>query len=216
VDFATRRRILDRFQLLDQDPATVWADQARGLLASLEDGGAKLFVTWRALNCRLRHPDLFLDGDYLPLAAEGPLAGHLCAFARRWGGELAVAVAPRLFKTLQQEGGGEVGAAWRGNRVEVPAAGDYVNVLTGESHGAEPDGTRYWLSLEPVLGSFPVALLLLRGGNPGPKPRTQTLLLWSPPWNLPKPTFPSWSGTAPCRPSPPACGPRTCASSGTG
>jgi len=170
VDFATRRRILDRFQLLDQDPATVWADQARGLLASLEDGGAKLFVTWRALNCRLRHPDLFLDGDYLPLAAEGPLAGHLCAFARRWGGELAVAVAPRLFKTLQQEGGGEVGAAWRGNRVEVPAAGDYVNVLTGESHGAEPDGTRYWLSLEPVLGSFPVALLLLRGGNPGPKP----------------------------------------------
>jgi (1->4)-alpha-D-glucan 1-alpha-D-glucosylmutase len=164
VDFALRRRILDGLRVPGADPEAD-LEQARSLLAGLEDGRAKCFVTWRALNCRRDHPDLFRDGDYLPLHAEGPRADHVCAFARRREGELAVVVAPRLFRKLQ-EGGGEAGAAWQGNRLEVPAAGDYCNALTGECHAAGEEQGRFWLPLEGVLGHFPVALLMIRRLKP--------------------------------------------------
>jgi (1->4)-alpha-D-glucan 1-alpha-D-glucosylmutase len=168
VDFALRRRILDGLRVPGADPsADPGADleQARSLLAGLEDGRAKCFVTWRALNCRREHPDLFRDGDYVPLHADGPRADHICAFARRRKEELAVVVAPRLFKKLQ-ECGGEAGAVWQGNRLEVPAPGDYCNALTGECHAAEEDQGRFWLPLAAVLGHFPVALLMIRRLKP--------------------------------------------------
>jgi (1->4)-alpha-D-glucan 1-alpha-D-glucosylmutase len=165
VDFELRRRVLDGLRVLDQDPAAT-LDLARSLLASLEDGRAKCFVTWRALNCRREHPDLFRDGDYLPLRVDGARENHICAFARRREGDLAVVVAPRLFKTLQLECGGEVGAVWQGNRLEVPAAGDYRNVLTGECHAAELEQGRFWLPLEGILAHFPVALLMMRSLKP--------------------------------------------------
>jgi (1->4)-alpha-D-glucan 1-alpha-D-glucosylmutase len=161
VDFQLRRRILEGLRAPDADPPAN-LDHARSLLAGLEDGRAKCFVTWRALNCRREHPDLFRDGDYLPLHADGARAGHICAFARRLKDELAVAVAPRLFKTLEPEGGN----LWQGHRLEVPAAGDYCNVLTGECHAAQREKTRCWLPLAEVLAHFPVALLLMRNPKP--------------------------------------------------
>lgn len=159
VDYQARRQVLDGLGALDEDPAAT-LDRAQSLLASLEDGRAKCFVTWRALNCRREHPDLFRDGDYLPLHAEGARAGQVCAFARRRAEEVAVVVAPRLFGKLLAQGGA-VGSAWQG-RLEVPAPGEYRNVLTGERHVAERDGSRCWLTLAGVLGHFPVALLLAR------------------------------------------------------
>ena len=161
VDFQLRRSILEGLRAPDADLAAN-LDQARSLLAGLEDGRAKCFVTWRALTCRREHPDLFRDGDYLPLHADGARAGHICAFARRLKDELAVVVAPRLFKTLEPEGG----AVWQGHRLEVPAAGDYCNVLTGECHAAQREETRFWLPLAEVLAHFPVALLLMRSPKP--------------------------------------------------
>ncbi|CDQ09948.1 protein of unknown function [Acidithiobacillus ferrivorans] len=44
---------------------------ARDLLGHLEDGCAKLFVTWRAMDARRRFPEVFAGGAYLPLAANG-------------------------------------------------------------------------------------------------------------------------------------------------
>ena len=48
------------------------------------DPRLKLFVTWRVLQFRRQHADLFQLGDYIPLDVEGAKAKHLCAFARRW------------------------------------------------------------------------------------------------------------------------------------
>ena len=123
VDYQLRQRVLDG---LGGPQAPL--DLVQSLLAGLEDGRAKCFVTWRALNCRREHPDLFQDGDYLPLHPEGARAEHICAFARRHGDELAVVVAPRLFRKLLDHGGA-VGTVWQGNRLEVPAAGEYLQRL---------------------------------------------------------------------------------------
>jgi (1->4)-alpha-D-glucan 1-alpha-D-glucosylmutase len=160
VDYPVRRQVLEGLGALNQAPLEL----AQALLANLEDGRAKCFVTWRVLNCRREHPDLFRDGDYLPLHAEGPRAEHICAFARRRAGELALVVAPRLFGKLLAKGGA-VGDGWLG-RLEVPVPGEYCNILTGECHAAEREGSRCWLPLAAVLGHFPVALLLARSQNP--------------------------------------------------
>jgi len=119
-----------------------------------------LFVTWRALDCRRRHPELFRDGDYLPLRAEGARAGHICAFARRYHGQMAVTVAPRLFQKLRMECGGELGSIWQADRLEVPGRGSYVDALTGAAHTAQRANGKFWLPLAAVLAHFPVALLI--------------------------------------------------------
>ncbi|MHB8115754.1 MAG: hypothetical protein ACYDCW_14195 [Acidithiobacillus ferrivorans] len=59
---------------------------ARDLLDHLEDGCAKLFVTWRALDARRRFPEVFAGGAYLPLAANGARADHVVACARQANG----------------------------------------------------------------------------------------------------------------------------------
>ena len=71
-----------------------------------------------------------------------------------------VTVAPRLFvgfadgkDTLPL---GE--RLWRDTRIELPAAGAYVNVFTGERLHAE-EGEKPALALSAVLADFPVALL---------------------------------------------------------
>ena len=155
VDYPLRQRLLDELRAQAPGP-----DLARALLAGLEDGRAKLFVTWRALDCRRRHPELFRDGDYLPLRAEGARAGHICAFARRYHGQLAVTVAPRLFQKLRMECGGELGSIWQADRLEVPGRGSYVDALTGAAHTAQRANGKFWLPLAAVLAHFPVALLI--------------------------------------------------------
>ena len=90
----------------------------RQLLAALGAGAAaagldaeKLLVTSAALRLRRQHPDWF-TGDYQPLAAEGPAAGHAVAFAR--GGQ-AVTVATRLPAGLRGRGG------WDGTVLTLPS-----------------------------------------------------------------------------------------------
>src|SRR5262249_50327360 len=61
----------------------------------------KLLVAWRALRLRRARPEWFA-GDYEPLAAAGPAAGHALAFRR--GGQ-ALTVVTRLPVGLRRHGG---------------------------------------------------------------------------------------------------------------
>jgi len=169
VDFERRAAALNDLSARAGRPGAQLAGFARSLLDSMADGRAKLYVTWRALNCRREHAELFRAGDYLPLAAEGKRAEHVCAFARQRGGALAVAVAPRLFARLMEGIEGEpLGGVWAETRVEVPEAGrDYFNVFTGETLRAEGEGGRAWLGLERALAKFPVALFTASGTGAG-------------------------------------------------
>ncbi|MGH8228334.1 MAG: malto-oligosyltrehalose synthase, partial [Steroidobacteraceae bacterium] len=164
VDYELRRRRLAELEGLRSLPRSELAGHARGLAESLADGRAKLFVIWRALQCRRAAEDLYTHGEYLPLAASGARAAHLCAFARRRGTEVAITIAPRLYLTLARECAGvPLGEpAWGDTHIELPEelpTGMLDSVFDGARVRAQECGARRVLLAKEVLASFPVALL---------------------------------------------------------
>jgi (1->4)-alpha-D-glucan 1-alpha-D-glucosylmutase len=108
----------------------------------MEEGTPKLWVMTRTLELRRRRPDLFdRRAAYRPLAASGPRADHVVAFARSDG---VVAVVPRLTAGR--------GAAWGATRLPLPT-GRWSSLLGGEE---QFEGR---VRLGDILGRFPVALL---------------------------------------------------------
>ncbi|HEX4498841.1 MAG TPA: malto-oligosyltrehalose synthase, partial [Thermoanaerobaculia bacterium] len=133
VDYDLRRRLLAELK----EGMTPEA-----ILARMDDGLPKLWLTHRALQLRRRLPEAFdARGSYEPLQVSGPRADHAIAFAR--GGEVAVVV-PRLPLRL--------GGDWEDTTVALPP-GSWRDELTGEevAGGERP--------VAELLARFPVALL---------------------------------------------------------
>jgi (1->4)-alpha-D-glucan 1-alpha-D-glucosylmutase len=147
VDFARRRALLadlDADRLSLRDPA-----EAGGI--SLD--AAKLLVTARTLRLRRARPEWF-SGGYTPLAAAGPAAAHVLAFARGGtvGGGPAVTVATRLPVGLRARGG------WPDTVLPLPGWGrGWVDVLTGAVFRGEH------VPLGELMRALPVALLVPEG-----------------------------------------------------
>lgn len=109
------------------------------LHAQAADGRIKQLVTWRLLHLRRQHRALFRNGNYVPLAVEGPAGDHALAFARLHEREAILVVTTRLLWTLcRGEEEACTPALWRGTRVACGAEGAGVrrfrrwrNWLTG-------------------------------------------------------------------------------------
>ncbi len=162
VDFALREALLETLApaLEGCETPAQGSARARGLLEHWEDGRIKLWVTASGLRLRRDRRALFLDGDYVPLEAHGERAGHVLAFARVFGTEVVLVVAPRLTAHVA-DGAWPVGpAVWGDTRLRLP--GDLVvrafeDALTGSVlHPAHADGS---LALAEILRECPVALL---------------------------------------------------------
>jgi (1->4)-alpha-D-glucan 1-alpha-D-glucosylmutase len=151
VDWAGRRSALAEVSGIAGHP-----DRVEALARSWEDGRIKLHVLATGLRLRRERPELSSDGDYLPLAVEGPRAEHVVAFARRAGTSRTVAVVPRL--TLRFAGE-ELWArdGWDGTSVVLPddAPGPWTHAHTGVESAAT-DGR---LDVADLFARFPVALL---------------------------------------------------------
>jgi len=160
VDFQRRVRLLEELQKEEADkgaPALV-----PELLEGWEDGRLKLYLSWKALHFRRAHPELFLQGDYLPLYAAGRNRESVCAFARRRGNEWALLAAPRLVTRLVAVGEFPLGKkVWGGGVLPLPrgAPARWRNVLTGETVAAVFLRGKKSLPLARVFERFPVALL---------------------------------------------------------
>jgi hypothetical protein len=103
VDYGQRTR------LLEEVSAALARDRAGTAAAMLEgwhDGRLKLALTATLLAHRREHPALYAEGAYEPVAASGPKADHLCAFARGHGEDALLVVAARFPARLEAEPAG--------------------------------------------------------------------------------------------------------------
>jgi len=164
VDYEQRRRAFSDLKTQVEQAGKDLAGLAAKLLESAEDGRVKLFLTYRTLNFRRQHSDLFSKGDYVPLEVAGEHQEHVCAFLRTFGEHQFVVAVPRLVVGLT--GGVEqvpLGQrAWSNTCIFIPTEYpkiDFENVLTGETLSGEERSGRIGLPASEVFGSFPVSLL---------------------------------------------------------
>ena len=162
VDYAMRRESLSAIRALDTKRGA--AGCAAELLGHLEDGRIKLYLTWKTLAFRRDHEPAFRDGDYLPLKLHGQRADHVCAFARQWGGDVFIVMAPRLLAGLMgEEQALPVGQhAWGDTWAELPPdcfQGQWLNALNGQAVETGMFDGSSGLALAQVFASFPYALL---------------------------------------------------------
>jgi (1->4)-alpha-D-glucan 1-alpha-D-glucosylmutase len=163
VDYAAQRRLLEAMPTGEPQAAF-----ARALADDLTDPRCKLFLHVRSLQLRARDPELFERGEYLPLKVTGRGTPHLCAFARRLEGRLAVVMAPRLYLKLMAAGSAAGGPrpplgaeVWADTAVQLPFGLEAP--LRGVLDGAEVAPTEGHeqpeISAAAALQAFPVALL---------------------------------------------------------
>jgi (1->4)-alpha-D-glucan 1-alpha-D-glucosylmutase len=141
VDYKRRQAMLDDLRRRESEDRIALV---RELAADPQREEMKLLVTYRALQFRRTHSELFSRGDYIPLYARGECASHVCAFARRLGERWAVAVAPRWTSRV---------AEWGDTEIVLPddAPSEWSDCLTGLI-------PRSW-RIADILAEFPVALL---------------------------------------------------------
>lgn len=128
-----------------------------------KDGRIKLYLSDKALDFRREHAPVFLQGEYVPLAATGLKAANICAFARQHEGFWCLTAAPRWTTQLVEDGALlPNGSPWEDTALQLPpgAPERWRNVFTGEEVNASDsaEGTPA-LALRNVLDQFPVALL---------------------------------------------------------
>lgn len=151
----------DNRRRVDFDGLARGLEQAAPLPVTAEalwSGRFKQHLVGRCLDLRRRSPSLFGEGDYVPLETTGSMRDNVLAFMRRHGGEVALAVAPRLVLSLPA--GSEAffdPDAWEDTAIILPedVAGCALrDVLTGCRVEPAPQ-----LPVRKLLGHAPVALL---------------------------------------------------------
>jgi len=137
VDYARRAAMLRKIKSANVDT----------LLRRWPDGRVKLFTTWKLLEVRARHADLFRDGAYEPL----DVSPNVFAFVRRNNSNAVAVAVPRLTSQLVKPGKFPLGDVWADTALPLP--GRWRNAFTGGVVEGES------LPLREVFGRFPVAVL---------------------------------------------------------
>jgi (1->4)-alpha-D-glucan 1-alpha-D-glucosylmutase len=159
VDFARRVRLLG--ELKKRERKGVYP-HIQELLDRWQDGRVKQYVTYKTLNFRRTHAELFHEGDYLPLRIAGDRAKHVVAYARRKGPAWSLVAVPRLLTSLCAPEEPPLGAdVWSDTLIMLPqdAPKSWRNVLTGETVKVSRSSETRSLHLRDVFLSFPVGLL---------------------------------------------------------
>jgi (1->4)-alpha-D-glucan 1-alpha-D-glucosylmutase len=134
---------------------------SNGRLPEATSSSAKLFVTWKLLQLRSQHPELFARGDYQSIAVEGERKDHVIAFAREHAGGRVWVVLPRWCARLANGApnlplGAEV---WSDTRLMLSAALKGTDVFSGRRIVSIEENGAQVLRVGEVLAAFPVAVV---------------------------------------------------------
>jgi (1->4)-alpha-D-glucan 1-alpha-D-glucosylmutase len=164
VDFDARGRLLDD---VDETLRSSDADRARRIgeyLQNWPDGRLKLLLTAAGLRLRRELPDVFLQGDYVPLATEVTVRADVVALARVRGDAAVLFVAPRLCAPIADVDhpvplGGD---RWKTSRILLPpelASRAFRDELTGVEIRPTVSESHAWVFAGQVFEHLPVAIL---------------------------------------------------------
>lgn len=117
VDFARRQQWLDELVAANTEAAEQW----QSLWQDRYDARIKLWLVHTLLSERTRQPDLFAEGEYIPLHVEGEHRDHVFAFARRHHSNWCVVAVPlglaRLCRAQQTD---ITTVDWADTRIALP------------------------------------------------------------------------------------------------
>jgi (1->4)-alpha-D-glucan 1-alpha-D-glucosylmutase len=159
VNYEGRRKMLASLRAQAERNRSALMDRLR---ENLCDGAIKMFITSEALRFRRDHSELFAQGSYNGLAAEGSRARHVVAFARATENQMMVALTGRFFLRLCNSHGKPIGDVWGNTTVALPKKvghETFQNILTGQTITAQRSDGRLLLPLNQVFSQCPVALL---------------------------------------------------------
>ncbi len=158
VDFAERCNALSAAADDGTDP-----DSAFELMQRWSDGQIKMHVTRKALRYRLQYPELFTEGEFVPLITQGVRTQNIISILRHNGRDHALTVVPRwLAHTYAPDQKLPSVDFWAGTALLLPefAPESWINVFTNERIDTHPAGKSRTLAIAEVLKCFPVALLV--------------------------------------------------------
>jgi (1->4)-alpha-D-glucan 1-alpha-D-glucosylmutase len=145
VDYEERRAALRRTE----------GTPPKDLLASYRDGRVKLHVLRTGLRLRRAMPNVFIEGDYVPIDA----GEDIVAFARQHGDEGVVcAFTRRPYHVTGGRSQFAVGEVW-GDRSVVLPRGEWRDALTGDTHMVVANEAT---PAARLFSQLPVALLVRR------------------------------------------------------
>ncbi|MGH9397339.1 MAG: malto-oligosyltrehalose synthase [Terriglobia bacterium] len=159
VDFKRRIELLAELKTREDAAGLAFLDE---LLAHWEDGRIKLYLTARTLSFRRSHPELFQEGDYLPVKATGAKKDNVCAYIRHKADAWILTATPRLATQLAGEREAPLGnAVWENTALTLPGNMPRVwkNVFTQEALTVSTLKGKRLLPMADVLRRFPVAML---------------------------------------------------------
>ncbi len=176
VDYEIRRKLLSDLKARSAQNSPSQAPFLTELLHDDNLGQSKLYLIWRVLEFRNRHRALFDNGAYVPLTAIGSRKEHICAFARIWKNEVAIATVPRLVVGMTRTGAESppLSEIWEDTALLLPessALRGFRNILTDETLEVSP-GAPGRLPIGSILAKFPVGLIAAQsGGSSSPETR---------------------------------------------
>ena len=161
VDYIHRRQVYESIRKLGGDPDARYVGK---LVETPENDALKLYVTWKALCFRKQRPDVFQDGEYLPLTVQGAKANYVVAFLRKLESESVLVAVPRLVANLLNDSDvPPIGAkVWEDTEILLPSSPSFErcrNAFTGEQVGFKKSGVR--IAVAELFMRFPVALCIL-------------------------------------------------------
>jgi len=160
VDYAPRQQALTRHASVD------------AALDAWQNGEIKQQVLAAVLQLRKQRPQLFTEGDYLPLSVVGAHADQVLAFARTWEQQAVIVIVPvHASELLENNGKLQFSAeAWQDTRIKLPETLSMYRF--GETFApASVHDQKKELSVGEVLARFPLGLLSTQDITQGAAPQ---------------------------------------------
>ena len=163
VDFTLRDRLLADVETVLAKTGGQRIEAIAWVVKDWSSGAIKLLLTTAGLRLRRAKPELFLEGDYVPLRTESTVKADLIAFARRHGDAAVLFVGPRLCAPLF---GPDLalpigGAAWKTSRVMLPpdlAGRTFRHEITGAEIRPTAAGSQAWIFAGQFFDTVPVGI----------------------------------------------------------